>query len=174
MRRRSATAPIFMAMIGALMLAPPAAWAAFAFSSPDGGYSAVFPIKPTEDIDNNASYRTVTELADDGITIWATGHTVYAHDIDPATELQASAAAFAKDLHGVVLGQKSISFSRGRADKLPGMEFTVEGDKLHGKGLTVVDGSRVLLIIAVCRKPNDRPTEIEHFLKTLKIAKLTN
>jgi hypothetical protein len=172
MHRRLATAPPFAAMLWALILAPPAAWAASPFSSPDGGYSAVFPVKPTEDIENNANYRTVTELADDGTTIWATGHTIYAHDIDAAAELQANAVTFAKEIGGTMVEPKSISFSRGRPDKLPALEFTVDSDKLHGKGLTVVDGRRVLLIIAVCRKPNDRLGDIERFLKTLKVAKL--
>jgi hypothetical protein len=174
MYRRFATAPIVIAMLWALTLAPQPAWAASPFSSPDGGYSAVFPVKPTEDIENNPSYRTVTELADDGITIWATGHTVYAHDIDTAAELRANAVNFAKEISGVLVAQKSISFSRGHDDKLSALEFTVDSNELQGKGLTVVDGRRVLLIIAVCRKPNDRHAEIDRFLKTLKIAKLKN
>jgi hypothetical protein len=174
MHRRFATAPIVGAMLWALILAPPVAWAASWFSSSDGGYSAVFPVKPTEGVEDNANYRTVTELADDGTTIWATGHTIYAHDINAAAELQANAVNFAKEISGTVVAQKSISFSKGSPDKLPALEFTVDSDKLHGKGLTVVDGRRVLLIIAVCRKPNDRTADIERFLKTLKIIKLKN
>jgi hypothetical protein len=172
MRRRAA--PIFIAVLCALLLAPQAAWAAFPFASPEGGYSAVFPTKPMEDIDDNTGYRTVTELADDGITVWATGHTIYTHDIDATAELQANADNFAKEIGGKVLARKSFTFARGRDDKLPALEFTIDSDKLRGKGLTVVEGRRALLIVAVCRKPNDRLADIERFLKTLKIAKLKN
>src|SRR4029077_21139973 len=63
MHRRFATAPIVVVMFWALILATPAAWAASWFSSSDGGYSAVFPVKPTEGVEDNANYRTVTELA---------------------------------------------------------------------------------------------------------------
>jgi hypothetical protein len=174
MRRRFATLPIFVALLWALLVAPATVRAASPFTSADGGYSAIFPVKPTEDVEDNASYRTVTEFADDGTTIWATGHTIYAHDIDDTAELQDIAVTFAKEISGTVVAQKSVSFGRGHEAKLPALEFSVDSDKLHGKGLTVVDGRRVLLIVAVSRKPSDRLGDIDRFLKTLRITKPKN
>jgi hypothetical protein len=173
MRHRFTAALVIVAGFWLLPLAPTAG-AAFPYSSPEGGYSAIFPLRPTEDVEDNPQYHTVTELADDSVTIWGTGHTIYRHDIDAKGELQANATNFAKEISGTILAQKSITFTRGPGDTLPGVEFTVDSEKLSGKGITVVDGRRTLIIVAVCRKPNSRMAEIERFLKTLKITRLKN
>lgn len=143
------------------------------FTSPEGGYSIVFPIQPKDQASTAYRSKTALHIAVDDQALFIAGDTVYEDVVDVERELQADVDNFIKAISGAKLtGQKRTDFVATSGEKLPAVEYSMDADKMTGKGIVVITGAHTAcLFFSAGIKPADRQAAVERFLASAKIEK---
>jgi hypothetical protein len=139
----------------------------------DGGFRVVFPVppeeKPIESADALGPVKGVVWVVRADDVAYVVDYADYAHDVEIDSELDADAQNFAQQLAATVTSTARRQVRRAGGGPLPGLDFSVDGAKVSGAGIAVVDGRRAYVAAAVSIKPHDGSAEIDRFLKSFEL-----
>ncbi len=146
------------------------------FRSPEGKFSAVFPVVPKP---QHQSLGTADEpvestmfLTPDNGVVWGVSYTDYdSRKVYPVESgLKAEQDSFLKAISATLLTSKRSDFLRAPNDKLPRIEFTGSGADSSTVGWAIVDDHRVYIVMALCPKAKDCGAEETKFFNGFKLT----
>jgi hypothetical protein len=160
-----------IALIAALVLVTRPA-AAYPFTSTEGGYSVSFPAAPQEQVNEDATARTVHNALNYDNAYYAVIHVDNKVDLKVNEELDGNIKKFTEQFDAPTQLRRKKKFTRAPGNELPAEEFTFEGETVVGKGIVIVDGRRTFMVVAFAVKPHDRKATVDRFVKsfTFKVS----
>jgi hypothetical protein len=142
--------------------------APYQLTSGDGGYSITFPAGPKEQVNEDASARTVLNALNYDNGYYAVVHVDNKLELKLNDELEGNINKFTEQFNAPTQLRRKKKVVRAPGEELPAEEFTFENDELIGKGIVIVSGTRTYMVAAFGLKPHDRKAAVDRFVKSFK------
>jgi hypothetical protein len=140
------------------------------FTSSEGGYSVVFPVKPQDQVSTKEGIKVGIHLIVHDQALFLSSEGLYESDVPADEELRKDVDNFASGIKGKVTSRRATEFAATSGEKLSAVEFSVDGEKQVGWGIVIVTGPRSsCLFWAASYKPANRRAAVDRFLQSVEI-----
>ena len=161
-----------LAIAAAVLLVPAGLSAQVAFTPAKGGYTIVFPEKPQErEVALSPDVKETVYSVNRGDASFLAGFTEYEKDMDAAKELEADVQSFVVQIQAHMGGRKQTIVKLANGTNAEQVEFTFDGEKSAGRGIAIMTTPRSsIMIVGLFTKPDGKPTDVDEFVKSFKLA----
>lgn len=137
------------------------------FAPEGGGFSALFPSKPTENVNQKPAFTLHSFTATAGRATYVASYTDYEQvKLQPAVFLNANRDRFNKLMQATLISSRDITL-----DGHTGLEFTSENSAANIKSQIFLVGNRLYQTATVVFKDEDDTRYVDRFFGSFKFKK---
>ena len=137
------------------------------FAPEGGGFSALFPSKPVENVNQKPAFTLHSFTATAGRATYVASYTDYEQvKLEPAAFLNANRDRFNKGMQAALISSREITL-----DGHTGLEFTSENPAANIKSQMFLVGKRLFQTATVVFKDVDETRYVDRFFGSFKFTK---